>query len=303
MATNEKAPSTDAVMMTEETDERMETRFIADAAHTHGSSMMEEEEKENENELHMHNHPETTSMTIPMTMTMPSQSQSRTSTIRRTAGTQQTPEEKLANEKLLQPRRQFKVLKWHYAESDMPHRLSDVSVTQALAPNDDGDLSVLLYVIGGCEDESRSSLLDESAAGEIGAAFMSRRVGGIFPTCWDVGQHTFTYDPKMDLFAKRKDAPRRRYRHGAALVDGNIWVVGGRDAQDRIVKEVDVSYDQVTVVQLQLFTVLTTTVCCYSCLQWVVLCCYHSVIVIAIAVVYSIMLHTWCTVLYFSCST
>jgi len=135
----------------------------------------------------------------------------------------------------LKARKQFKVLKWHFAQSEMPYRLSDFSVTEALAPNDNGDLTVLHYIIGGCEDESRSSVLSKEQPG---------RVGGIFPTCWDVGDHTYTYDPELDLFAKRRDALRRRYRHAAYLVNGNIWVLGGRDAQDQIVNEVDMYVPQ-----------------------------------------------------------
>ena len=48
------------------------------------------------------------------------------------------------------------------------------------------------------------------------------------------------YDVAKDLWRRGLDAPRPRYRHAAARDPaGNVYLVGGRDAEDEIVGEVD----------------------------------------------------------------
>jgi hypothetical protein len=88
--------------------------------------------------------------------------------------------------------------------------------------------------MGGCSDELRSSY-----AGNVNNYnyFSSDDI-----PCWDVSPYTFTYDPKRNIFAKRANALRKRYRHGAVTIGGNIWVLGGLDSTKEWVKEVDM-YD------------------------------------------------------------
>eukprot|EP00590_Aulacoseira_subarctica_P012285 CAMPEP_0172419514 /NCGR_PEP_ID=MMETSP1064-20121228/5938_1 /TAXON_ID=202472 /ORGANISM="Aulacoseira subarctica , Strain CCAP 1002/5" /LENGTH=303 /DNA_ID=CAMNT_0013159033 /DNA_START=98 /DNA_END=1006 /DNA_ORIENTATION=+ len=120
----------------------------------------------------------------------------------------------------------------------MPISLSDFSATQALASDDEGDLHVLIYLIGGCADQTRSQQFELKQRDSN----LNFRPGEIFPSCWDVSSTTLTYDPLLQLFSKRKDSLRKRYRHGAVVINGNIWVIGGRNSADDLVKEVDM-YD------------------------------------------------------------
>lgn len=126
---------------------------------------------------------------------------------------------------------------WKYSPGKMPISLSDFSATQALASDDEGDLHVLIYLIGGCADQTRSQQFELKQ----GDSNLNFRPGEIFPSCWDVSSTTLTYDPLLQLFSKRKDSLRKRYRHGAVVINGNIWVIGGRNSADDLVKEVDVS--------------------------------------------------------------
>mmetsp|Transcript_13309 Transcript_13309/g.41020 ORF Transcript_13309/g.41020 Transcript_13309/m.41020 type:complete len:442 (+) Transcript_13309:139-1464(+) len=58
--------------------------------------------------------------------------------------------------------------------------------------------------------------------------------------CPSVSKQVFMYDVAKDLWRRGLDAPRPRYRHAAARDPaGNVYLVGGRDAEDEIVGEVD----------------------------------------------------------------
>lgn len=86
--------------------------------------------------------------------------------------------------------------------------------------------------MGGCSDEVRSS--------NVGT--LTNNVGAEEIPCWDVSSYTFTFDPKRNQFAKRANALRKRYRHGAVSIGGTIWVLGGMDSTKEWIKEVDM-YD------------------------------------------------------------
>eukprot|EP00591_Stephanopyxis_turris_P008432 CAMPEP_0195512934 /NCGR_PEP_ID=MMETSP0794_2-20130614/4716_1 /TAXON_ID=515487 /ORGANISM="Stephanopyxis turris, Strain CCMP 815" /LENGTH=449 /DNA_ID=CAMNT_0040640831 /DNA_START=143 /DNA_END=1492 /DNA_ORIENTATION=+ len=122
------------------------------------------------------------------------------------------------------PGTEIETLDWTYVDSRMPSRLSDFTATQTIAPDDEGDLNIAIYLIGGCEDSSLSSSVTNSA-GEL--------------TCNAVSDATTSFDPHYHKFAMRKQALRKRHRHVAVAVNGDIWVVGGRDENDAIVREVD----------------------------------------------------------------
>lgn len=102
-------------------------------------------------------------------------------------------------------------------------------LTIVLLPSQEGDLHVLIYLMGGCSDQVRSSDGANDGADEI--------------PCWDVSSQTLTFDPVHHMFAKRANALRKRYRHKAVSIGGNIWVVGGMDAAGELVKEVNFCFD------------------------------------------------------------
>lgn len=86
--------------------------------------------------------------------------------------------------------------------------------------------------MGGCSDDVRSSNVDA----------LPNHVGVEEIPCWDVSSYTFAFDPKRNQFAKRANALRKRYRHGAVSIGGTIWVIGGKDSTTKWIAEVDM-YD------------------------------------------------------------
>lgn len=45
------------------------------------------------------------------------------------------------------------------------------------------------------------------------------------------------------MFAELGSLPRQRYRHSASVVNNQLWLIGGRDASDALLAEVDVRLD------------------------------------------------------------
>lgn len=105
----------------------------------------------------------------------------------------------------------------------LPQPLSDMSATYDDATNH-------IYIVGGCDDPQGNAYQKE--------------MGGIF-ACTSLTAATLAYNPDDGVFLSLDDAPRARYRHTAANVDGKIWVVGGRTVEDNLITEIDV-YDPIT---------------------------------------------------------
>lgn len=102
----------------------------------------------------------------------------------------------------------------------IPQPLSDHTAT--LADNK------LIYLAGGCNDPNGNTYNQEF---EIFA-------------CGSVTTSFYSFDPSTNEFVTLPEMPRPRYRHAAVAVKDQIWVVGGRDLEDKLVEEVDVScYD------------------------------------------------------------
>lgn len=100
-------------------------------------------------------------------------------------------------------------------KSPMPTARSD------LTANTVGDY---IYVIGGC---STNQLCPPGA----GYCF-----------CQQLTNVTEAYHPSTDSWATLAEAPRPRYRHGAAVIGNKLYLIGGRDLTDAIIQQIDV-YD------------------------------------------------------------
>lgn len=100
----------------------------------------------------------------------------------------------------------------------LPKALSDLTAT--LAPND------LVYIAGGCDSEKGNEFLANA---------------GSF-ACFSLSNSFYVFDPKKNKVVQKRDMPRVRYRHGAAAVNNQIWLVGGRDGMDAHVNAVDVRF-------------------------------------------------------------
>lgn len=103
------------------------------------------------------------------------------------------------------------------AETKLPKPLSDVSASLS----QDG----LIYIAGGCDSAFGSQYSDEDET------FMCNSVSSSF----------YSFDPKTGQFTTLRDMPAARYRHAAVAVNNQIWLVGGRDADDEVIGEVHVS--------------------------------------------------------------
>lgn len=107
-------------------------------------------------------------------------------------------------------------LKFEEEDHVLPMPLSDMSATYDAATN-------RIYIVGGCDDPQGNAKQDW---------------GGY--ACTSLTSKTYAYDPDEGTFATMEDAPRDRYRHTAANVNGKIWLVGGRTVEDHLIKEIDV---------------------------------------------------------------
>lgn len=107
---------------------------------------------------------------------------------------------------------------WSSHPTRLPTPTSDLTAT--LDPT-----SGLIYLIGGCNAETGNSLVFNTT----------------FYGCSSVTAAAYAFDTasgKIDTAVP--DAPRPRYRHAAAYVQGHIWLVGGRDLEDNLVTAIDV---------------------------------------------------------------
>ncbi|CAB9523638.1 kelch-like [Seminavis robusta] len=99
-------------------------------------------------------------------------------------------------------------------EIKLPKPLSDVSAT--VGPDD------LIYIAGGC-DSPFGNQYDEDRQ-----AFRCESVSDAF----------YAFDPETKEFEVLPPMPGPRYRHAAVAINNQLWLVGGRDANDQVVGSV-----------------------------------------------------------------
>jgi hypothetical protein len=63
-----------------------------------------------------------------------------------------------------------------------------------------------------------------------------------FFACGDISESFYEFDPLDNEFEKLPNMPRPRYRHSSAIVGDQVWILGGRDVDDNLIPEVDVSF-------------------------------------------------------------
>ena len=87
---------------------------------------------------------------------------------------------------------------------------------------------------------SHSIILLGGCSAEIGNVYVA---DGDFPGfyCSIFSDQASIFYPEDGTFGKLPSMPQARTRHTAAVVDGKVYVVGGRDKNDAIVKDVIVS--------------------------------------------------------------
>ena len=101
----------------------------------------------------------------------------------------------------------------------LPKPLSDFTAT--LHPT-----TGLVYIAGGCD-------------AELGNVYNEEFKEFI---CNSSSNKLYSFEKETGTFTALNDMPVQRYRHGAALVNNHLWLLGGRDtAADALLTTVDVS--------------------------------------------------------------
>jgi hypothetical protein len=86
-----------------------------------------------------------------------------------------------------------------------------------------GVLGGLAYIVGGCDGDQHCN---------VNAGFCS---------CPTITNSLTIYNPVLDQYKRGRSAPRPRYRHNVCTWnDDKLFVFGGRDTADAIIREVDV---------------------------------------------------------------
>lgn len=107
---------------------------------------------------------------------------------------------------------------WEYLNSTLPKGISDMTATYS-------DSNSNIYIFGGCDSGNSRADFDPNMF-----------------ICTNVSDEGYIFDPSDNSFTSTKTMPRTRYRHSSAILDGKIYLVGGRDVMDNILTDVDV-YD------------------------------------------------------------
>jgi hypothetical protein len=107
----------------------------------------------------------------------------------------------------------------------MPFPVSDVVANYMEGPNGDEDGFVI--ITGGCD----------TVEGNVRANFG----GDDLFTCLRSGSRTLKFDPFTETFEAMSDMLHERQRHAGAVIDGEVYLVGGRDSNDELVAAIDVS--------------------------------------------------------------
>jgi hypothetical protein len=107
----------------------------------------------------------------------------------------------------------------------MPFPVSDVMANYMQGPNGDEDGFVIIS--GGCD------ALNGNTRANFG--------GDDLFTCLNTSSKTLKFDPFTETFETMADMLNERQRHAGAVIDGEVYVIGGRDSEDKLVAAIDVS--------------------------------------------------------------
>jgi len=130
---------------------------------------------------------------------------------------------------------------WSYLSVDIPVALSDMAVSvltyttaTAAAGNatavEDGEVTSKIILTGGCVSEKGNEFLGEYFA------------------CLELTDKVFSFEPIAPktqfqawtgTFSTLAPMPRQRCRHGQFQINNNLCVIGGRDAEDTLIAQID----------------------------------------------------------------
>lgn len=147
---------------------------------------------------------------------------------------------------------------------ELPIPTSGLTSSLSMGLNDDGDLDELIHLLGGClspyvpitietddeaqneegESEIETEENQENYTDDINDSDDSIVKSPHEYICPEISDFTFIFDPKNHTEEVRQgpSMPRPRHRHSSIAINGNIWVLGGRDEDGSVINEIDV-YD------------------------------------------------------------
>lgn len=120
---------------------------------------------------------------------------------------------------------------WSYLDSTIPTPLSDMSIAVLLG-REERQQPPCIVLTGGCDSPNGNEIIGAAS----GSCYNITAKAYIFTPTHDTSSDTWT-----GTFNPLPDMPRARYRHGSAtLMDGELLcVLGGRDAMDGLIAEID----------------------------------------------------------------
>ena len=109
----------------------------------------------------------------------------------------------------------------------MPFNVSDIMANYM--QGDNGNEDGFIIITGGCDSVKGNERISAENSTDLFG-------------CLSTSNKTLKFDPFANEFTELAEAPHPRQRHAAAVVNGELYVFGGRDADDQLVPDIDVSH-------------------------------------------------------------
>lgn len=109
---------------------------------------------------------------------------------------------------------------WVTLEKELPYTLSDMTATFFPAMGNS------IIIVGGCSAKDGNSLDDNND----------------WYSCNEISDKALKFDYSTETFTSLPSLPVARYRHAAVIVDNQLFLIGGRNATDDLIPEIDVSW-------------------------------------------------------------
>lgn len=106
----------------------------------------------------------------------------------------------------------------------MPFNVSDIMANYLEGEN--GDEDGFIVITGGCNSPKGNERVNFD--------------GEDLFSCLSTSNKTLKFDPFANTFEELAEAPHERQRHAAVVMDGELYVLGGRDSNDDLVAAIDV---------------------------------------------------------------
>jgi hypothetical protein len=173
-------------------------------------------------------------------------------------------------------RHAFFLVQWNTVK--MPFPVSDIMANYMSGPSgdddDDDEDDGFVIITGGCDSVKGNERLTIDID--------NNETLDLFE-CMSVTNVTLKFDPVANTFTTMSPAPHARLRHAAAVVQGELYLLGGRDSLGNMVTAIDVRKNVVSVffagfccLLLFRFSAACNIAACQCCLLQLLLLPYCS---------------------------